>query len=299
MQKIILAWALNLLNLAGTGAFSSQSHLRTNAPKSPASASSVHLPTTRTLLPRRSFIYNSGIPRPSTTKQSLLISRMASDDSEDLLEAASRLRKEAEAMEESMKGRRKVDYSNAEVKTSLPPPAVYTSLGESSWIISYRFASDAVSKDDDDDDNAEVNDVKNTFYSGKLKIQLTNDGYTNMLEDKDGGDSQSGVSSKKIRFTKIWGWDEEQSKEDELDYLLFSADVIIPESDPKFENKPIRFYFQTQINRDSKTGEISLSDGTVTLKKDIKPPGGFWGVFNGGGILAQFRYCGEFLMKPL
>ena len=53
------------------------------------------------------------------------------------------------------------------------------------------------------------------------------------------------------------------------------------------------------METDSKTGEITLIDGTVTLKRDVEPPGGFWGIFNGGGILAQFRYCGEFLIKPV
>ena len=104
-------------------------------------------------------------------------------------------------------------------------------------------------------------------------------------------------------FQKFWGWDEETSNEDELQYILFSADVDLPSSDPNYDekkkqNNSIRFYFQCEVNRDSRTGEITMRDGTVTLKKDIKPPGGFWGVFNGGGILAQFRYCGECLMKP-
>ena len=68
---------------------------------------------------------------------------------------------------------------------------------------------------------------------------------------------------------------------------------------PNFSKKPIRFYFQTRIEKDRRSGEIFLDDGTVTLKKDIEPPGGFWGIFNAGGILAQFRYCGEFIMKPV
>ena len=193
-------------------------------------------------------------------------------------------------MEESMRGKRNApnpgSHSSLKTSSSTSPPAIYTSLEDSSWTISYRFASDAISTDDDKDE-----DVKVIYYSGKLNIQLTDDGYTNMLEKDD--------DSSKIKFIKTWGWDEENSKEDDLDYLLLSADVMLPESDPNHSKTPTRYYFQTQVNRDSRSGEISLIDGTVTLKKDVEPPGGFWGVFNGGGILAQFRYCGEFLMKPL
>lgn len=226
----------------------------------------------------------------SIKDESALMTRMSLDDSDELLETASRLRKEAEVMEESMRGKRNApnpgSHSSLKTSSSTSPPAIYTSLEDSSWTISYRFASDAISTDDDKDE-----DVKVIYYSGKLNIQLTDDGYTNMLEKDD--------DSSKIKFIKTWGWDEENSKEDDLDYLLLSADVMLPESDPNHSKTPTRYYFQTQVNRDSRSGEISLIDGTVTLKKDVEPPGGFWGVFNGGGILAQFRYCGEFLMKPL
>mmetsp|Transcript_13038 Transcript_13038/g.16501 ORF Transcript_13038/g.16501 Transcript_13038/m.16501 type:complete len:114 (+) Transcript_13038:245-586(+) len=105
----------------------------------------------------------------------------------------------------------------------------------------------------------------------------------------------------------MWGWDEEVSREnDKKTYLSFSADVILPPTDINYDtskpNEPSRFYFNAEVNTDSKTGEISLIDGTVTVKRDVASPAGgggrFWGIFNAGGILAQFRYCGEFLMKP-
>ena len=212
---------------------------------------------------------------------------MVSDDTEDLLEAASRLRKEAEELEMAVRGNKSSDASSDKKPVSLQTK--FTSFEDSSWTISYRFASDALPQGDDDD---EEEDVKVTYYSGKVKIVLTADGYTNMIDDEENS------SSSKLSFEKFWGWDEETSREDDLQYILFSADVMLPTSDPNFEKKPTRFYFQSQVDRDSRTGEISLRDGTVTVKKDIEPPGGFWGVFNAGGILAQFRYCGNFLMKP-
>lgn len=226
--------------------------------------------------------------------ESPFTSWMVLDDSEKMLEAASRLRREAEEMEESM---REKQYSskrfstddNSVARLETLAPSFCTSLNDSSWTISYRFASDAVSKGKDDDN------VKVTYYSGKLNIQLTGDGYTHIIEDNDGITNPSS----QIEFKKIWGWDEEISKEDDHVYLIFSADVMFTKSDPNYTSKPTRYYFQAKVNKDLNSGEISLVDGTVTLKKDVEPPGGNWGVFNGGGILAQFRYCGDFLMKPL
>lgn len=217
------------------------------------------------------------------------------DNIDDLLEKASRLRREAEELKDQVP-KRSGDGGQVNI---LPKKVVYTSLGDSTWEVSYRFASDAVKRDDDDNDNdnKDNDDTKPLiFYSGKVSIQLTNDGYTKILESES-------TSKSALTFQKFWGWDEETSNEDELQYILFSADVDLPSSDPNYDekkeqNNSIRFYFQCEVNRDSRTGEITMKDGTVTLKKDIKPPGGFWGVFNGGGILAQFRYCGECLMKP-
>jgi len=73
---------------------------------------------------------------------------------------------------------------------------------------------------------------------------------------------------------------------DGLQYVHFSAYILLPESDPNYEKKPFRFYFQAQVDIDDKSNDIILSIETVAFKKDIEPPGRFWGVFNGGGILA-------------
>eukprot|EP00557_Chaetoceros_sp_GSL56_P011614 CAMPEP_0176477968 /NCGR_PEP_ID=MMETSP0200_2-20121128/927_1 /TAXON_ID=947934 /ORGANISM="Chaetoceros sp., Strain GSL56" /LENGTH=279 /DNA_ID=CAMNT_0017873857 /DNA_START=150 /DNA_END=989 /DNA_ORIENTATION=- len=255
----------------------------------------------------------------------------------DLLKTAARLRKEAEALEQSMRSRNissssaaggggggktkqgtDVDLSTTvaanQQDDTLPSNnsmknKFYTCLKDSTWMISYRFASDAVNRDNSNDNDS--SSPKPTFYSGKVKVTFQADGYTTMLEtppppppppqdSTHEAAAKINSSSNVLKFQKFWGWDEETSRDDGMQYLLFSADVLLPESDPNYSKMMAkqRFYFQCRVNNDSKTGEISMSDGTVTIKKDIEPPGGFWGVFNGGGILAQFRYCGNFLMKP-
>lgn len=230
----------------------------------------------------------------------------------DLLKAAAKLRKEAEELEQSMKSRNILSTGKTKQRTdvnaaveqanqkedALPTTAKkYTSLKDSTWAISYRFASDAINQDKNDKTDKSF---KPTFYSGKVKVTFRGDGYTTMeTSDDDNNDIMNAASSNVLKFQKIWGWDEETSRDDGMQYILFSADVLLPESDPNYSKVATRFYFQCRVDRDSKTEEISMSDGTVTIKKDIEPPGGFWGVFNAGGILAQFRFCGNFLMKPM
>lgn len=242
------------------------------------------------LSPFTSNISSTTVPSLPQHQHSRL--HMASDETEELLKKASLLRKEAEALEETVRGtrdaakrNREKDSKNKSEETKMK--ATYTSLQDSKWEVSYRFASDAIKRDGDDDDQ-----VKPVFYSGKVKISLSEDGYTNIINSDD-STKDSGPT-----FEKFWGWDEEISAEDELQYVLFSADVLLPESDPNYIKKPVRFYFQAQMNIDNQSNEITLSGGTVTIKKDVESPGGFWTVFNSSGILAQFRYCGEFNMKP-
>jgi hypothetical protein len=233
------------------------------------------------------------------------------DATKDLLKAAAKLRKEAEELEQSMKSRKNVSSSGKPKQGKDVSVAAgdqqqddvillssnkYTSLKDSTWMISYRFASDAVNREDRSGDNDSSS--KPIFYSGKIKVTFQADGYTAM-ENLDQNMKMTAASNV-LKFQKFWGWDEETSRDDGMQYVLFSADVLLPESDPNYTSREMtkRFYFQCRVDRDSKTDEISMSDGTVTIKKDIEPPGGFWGLFNAGGILAQFRYCGNFLMKP-
>ena len=133
-----------------------------------------------------------------------------------------------------------------------------------------------------------------TFFGGKLQLQFKDDGYTDIISS---GDTDSGGSNA-ATFQKVWGWDLETSEQDSLDYILFSADITLPPPVSTSE----RFYFQARVDKEGKDkGEISLQDGSVTVKRDVgSPGGGWWGIFRGAdGILAQFREVGGFRCKPV
>ena len=161
----------------------------------------------------------------------------------------------------------------------------------------YRFANEPVVDKDDD--------VKETIprksYGGKLCIQFRSDGYTDIL-DANSDITTKSSSDNTATFQKVWGWDIETSNDDNLDYLLFSADVKLP---PPISVEE-RFYFQARVDREgtnNNDGIISLNDGSVTVKRNVQAPGGGglgWGIFRGAAsILAQFRQTGEFRCKPI
>ena len=122
--------------------------------------------------------------------------------------------------------------------------------------------------------------------SGSVIINLRSDGYTDIISSE----------GSKSFFKKFWGWDKDEDEEngEPGQYLLFSADT-----DKLLENAGFqvgtRLYFNIRIDED-KNGVLSLSDGKMTCKKELKS--GFWGVFNSSGILAQFRVIGDFICKP-
>lgn len=195
-------------------------------------------------------------------------------DAERLRESAQKLRDEAEVLESKLERRPTTAFEPE------APPASYTSLKDSIWTLTYRFASDPPPKDDEED-----RPVSN--YSGKLTVKFLADGYTEVISHEPTG-------SATLTMDKVWGWDEEVSDEDDKEYILFSANIKMPESDLAAPNEVLRFYWQARIDADP---TIRFEEGTVTVKKDVGPPGGFWGVFNAGGILAQFRYVGNFAAK--
>ena len=204
----------------------------------------------------------------------------AQSANDDLRARAEKLRREAEELEAKVrKERRPASTASAPVV----PKKSCTALDDSEWTLAYRFASDPPPKDDADGNDQ----IKLKYYSGKVAIKLKSDGYTDIIDDEE---------VKGITYCKFWGWDEEISNEDGLRYILFSADVNMPADD----NNPGtgRFYFQARVEQDERSKEISLADGKVTVKRDIEPPGGFFGVLSGKGILAQFRVCGDFVCRP-
>jgi len=219
------------------------------------------------------------------------------DPAAELRRVAERLRREAEELEGEMTERRKARVESSTPPTpsdrTTSPPASYAALGDSAWTVSYRFSSDPPPKDGDGDGGGrEVPKIR--YYSGKVDVLFRADGYTVVQNDDRVGGG--------IRYSKFWGWDEELSELDNERYLLFSADVSLPPDDPYAANTNAdseRVYFNARIVKDLRTGSVSMDDGKVSVKRDVEPPGGFWGVFGGQGILAQFRYVGDFACRPI
>eukprot|EP00536_Pseudo-nitzschia_multiseries_P005061 jgi/Psemu1/285511/fgenesh1_pg.91_\ len=179
-------------------------------------------------------------------------------------------------------------------------PTVVTRLEGSTWTVSYRFSSqpDPKTKNNNNGDDGRAPGPK-TFYSGKLTLLLKADGYSERLVQAEDDTSAGGGADNDIKITKIWGWDRETSNEDDLDYLLFSMDVVFPASDPETPGKTDRYYLQARIEESNNGGGIALKDGTITVKKDVtETTGGMWGLFNVAGILTEFRYCGDFAARP-
>ena len=196
------------------------------------------------------------------------------DEIQKLKESALRLRQEAQDLESSLNQKK-------------PTPATivkdvsYTSIHDSKWILTYRFANDPIQQQQEEDSKAKLQ-----FFSGKVSVHFRSDGYTDIL---------SSSSNTSMKFIKFWGWDEEVSPEDGNTYLLFSADVQWNNDTTTTKE---RFYFNAQVETTTNDKIVSLTDGKVTVKRELNPPGGRWGFFQTQGILAQFRYCGEFLCKP-
>ena len=191
---------------------------------------------------------------------------------DELRESAQRLRKEAKDLEDGLSDKR--------TPMNLPAALVtYVTLADSTWTCTYRISSDA--RNDDEQDLSQ--------YSGTVTLTLNTNGYSDLV-------SQTPTGASILVFDKVWGWDQERSNEDELDCVLFSTSVTLPSDDKFAPNQTMRFYWQARVETSS-LGQLTLQEGTVTVKKDVQPPGGFWGAFSGAGILAQFRFVGNFNAK--
>jgi len=233
-------------------------------------------------------------------------------------EKARLLREEVRVMEDSLRVERENSSrsSGREKLVAMIPsqPVVNTQLENSVWTLSYRFSSQPIPKDDDSDSRDNHNNQereeqtqKLIFYSGKMNLLLKTDGYSEQLLPPVLINVTN--NNHDIEIIKIWGWDRETSGEDNLEYLLFSMDVKLPNSDPllssskKNQNQSQieRYHFQARIEQkqENSNNMITLKDGTITVKKDIaERTKGRWGLFNVAGILTEFRYCGNFVAKP-
>jgi hypothetical protein len=229
-----------------------------------------------------------------------------------LLEKARVLREEAASMENDLRSSGSASSSSSDTSIPVPVVVVNTQLEDSIWTLSYRFSSQPITKDNNNKNKnkniQEQQQQENRFYSGKINLRLKEDGYSEQIILNDDNNNYDG-----IEIIKIWGWDRETSNEDDLDYLLFSMDVKLPESDPTTttksnskKNQIERYYFQARIdteqesiNNKNENNILVLKDGTITVKKDVtEKTNGRWGLFNVAGILTEFRYCGDFVAKP-
>jgi hypothetical protein len=222
---------------------------------------------------------------------------------------AAKLREEVELLEQEAKRRRTPSSGTGtrlpEAAKLAPEPSQYNAIEDSVWQLSYRF-SDRPEPRPDADDQRTGQQQPRKFYSGKLTLKFRSDGYTDVISQESLGSSTDAAL-----VTKVWGWDLEKLNEDgkkdaaanvEKEFLLFSADFDIPSIDVKDGATKIisqRFYFQARQTKEKQTNIVSLSEGTVTVKQDIVQKSARWGLFSPAGILAQFRYVGDFVSKPV
>ena len=186
-------------------------------------------------------------------------------------------------MEQQMGSSRAERRQQTTTTTTQQDTIQVTDLNDSTWTISYRFSRQPQT----DDTKNQENDVILTNYPGTITLKFRSDGYTDIL---------STGTDDKLEIQKVWGWDKEYSKDDDEYYLLFSMDVLFPESSSE------RYYFQARVDTETNSDGSSilkLSDGTVTVKRDVSErTKGVWGLFSVAGILTEFRQVGTFAAKP-
>lgn len=195
----------------------------------------------------------------------------ATPGADELREQAAQLRREIQDYETSKSS----DPIEQQSSMDLPHR-----LADSVWQLTYRF-NVLGEKDRNDDNNRETT---RESYGGTVTVKFLADGYTELI-------SQRGSGSPSALISKAWGWDLEVSPEDQKEYLLFSMDFRLPDG-----KRDQRCYFQA-LHHQSPT--VELSEGTVTLKQDVVQKASQWALFSPAGILAQFKFAGNFVAKPV
>jgi hypothetical protein len=225
---------------------------------------------------------------------------------DEWLNRASKIREEMRELELvaaiSRQGKKLGTSASEPVRTNT---VEYIEISNSVWALSYRFANDPEESNEGDKENTSLS---RRLFGGKVTVKFRQDGYTDIISQESYGSSLDSCN-----LIKAWGWDIELSKDNENDanmndqeYILFSMDVEFPNSENSIghstattNSKKERFYFQARKDTDIRSGIISLVDGTVTVKRDIVQKSARWGFFSPAGILAQFRYVGDFVAKPV
>jgi hypothetical protein len=224
---------------------------------------------------------------PKTSPMQKIASKVEQQEEEgqqrgELLDKALRLRQEATDLETKLRTEQEGKPQRNTPEGTKADTPVCKRIEDSIWTFKYRFSNEPESNKEE-----EADAKPREFYRGKFTVKFRADGFTDILSQ------EPGEPSKALSIVKAWGWDTETSSEDKKEYLLFSADIKLPE-----KGGQERFYLQARQEREG--DNIVLEEGTVTVKRDVNDSSspGFWGVFSGKGILAQFRYVGDFVAKP-
>eukprot|EP00527_Entomoneis_sp_CCMP2396_P009101 CAMPEP_0198137024 /NCGR_PEP_ID=MMETSP1443-20131203/578_1 /TAXON_ID=186043 /ORGANISM="Entomoneis sp., Strain CCMP2396" /LENGTH=210 /DNA_ID=CAMNT_0043798345 /DNA_START=74 /DNA_END=704 /DNA_ORIENTATION=+ len=171
----------------------------------------------------------------------------------EFIDKASTLRREALEMEQKLREER--GASATELNNDLPPP-IYNNVKDSVWTYRIFFSEKPAPKDDKEDIEP------SSRFGGKLTVFFKSDGYTEIISHKPSKDDKA------LKMVKAWGWDVENSNEDDKDYLLFSVDVQLP------DGKKEKFYMQAR--QESESNSIFFQEGTVTVKQDVSKSGSRW-----------------------
>jgi hypothetical protein len=225
---------------------------------------------------------------------------------QELREKANKLRQEAGKLESTLRSEDTARASPRKNQSAAQQPLaaapVYKDMNDSTWTFTYRFAGE--SEPNEDQAKGESKTIVPKF-SGKLTLHFRKDGFTDVIKHEPMSSTASSSSSSSmasLNVVKAWGWDLESSNEDDKEYLLFSVDAILP-SGPAGKaggSEKRRFYMQARQDRE-RNGAISLQGGTVTVKQDVSNKAGSagfaWSLVP-KGILAQFRFVGDFAARP-
>lgn len=228
------------------------------------------------------------------------------------LDQAARLREQVQELEAEARQRTKTTATTSTTDSANNAPIMVNTIDDSVWTVSYRFSNQPETIDEDVKEN---DNTRRRFWSGKLTLRFRPDGYTDLISQEC-----SGSISDSCRIVKAWGWDmelaegeEDRGKGEDKEFLLFSIDVELPvaatvdtnDTQTSASSSPEtvvqRFYFQARQDKASNGGALSLAEGTVTIKQDLVKNNSArrWGLFfSPAGILAQFRFVGEFVAKP-
>mmetsp|Transcript_34882 Transcript_34882/g.46116 ORF Transcript_34882/g.46116 Transcript_34882/m.46116 type:complete len:250 (+) Transcript_34882:49-798(+) len=205
--------------------------------------------------------YDLSYPEARMLERSRVISMSKNEDdpsSEKYLEQAKRLREEAQALQKEVEQQFGPSEPENKPQTVLRP----TKLPDSKWTVKMDITG--------------LKSDNNPFpVSLSMDIHLKLDGTVGVQENK---------------FLKRgYVWEVERNPDGNI-YLEFGVEAqslkVVPDG---------KLYLNCQLEKLS-NGEIMISNGVVTIK--VVQQKAKWGLFDAGGILAEFKVVGNFDVEP-